>query len=79
VALTDSDLRDWLENLANTNAVRRTIIIDLLRHKGEDHMSAADVCDCRKALEWLNAEHIPERPGPMHLTADTKALTEVEH
>jgi hypothetical protein len=42
-------------------------------------MSSDDAADCRKALEWLNAEDIPERPGPMHLSSDTKALTEVEH
>jgi hypothetical protein len=76
--LSDADLRDWLENLANTNAARRTIIIDLLRHKGEDHMSGDDVADCRKALEWLNAEPIPERPGPIRLSADS-AIAEVEH
>jgi hypothetical protein len=78
MALTDPELRDWLENLANTNAERRRIIVDLLRHKGEDHMSSEDITDCLKAIEWLDAEDIPERPGPIRLSADT-ALTEVEH
>lgn len=76
--LPDTDFRDWLENLANTNEGRRVIIVDLLRHKGEDHMTGDDVADCRKALEWLDEGKVPNRPGPKTVLPSLVEV-EVEH
>lgn len=73
--LSDPDLKDWLGNLAHTNDERRRIIVDLLRHKGEDHMIADDVADCRKALLWLDEGKVEDRPGPRSVP---EALVEVE-
>lgn len=76
--LSDAELREWLENLAVTNVERRKIIIDLLRHKGEDHMTADDIADCRKAIGWLDELDIPERPGPKTV-APALVEAETEH
>jgi len=76
--LKDHELREWLENLAPTNEERRQIITDLLRHKGEDHMIADDIADCRKAIGWLDSDLILERPGPIRLSADSVSA-DVEH
>lgn len=78
MALSDPELREWLENLAPTNEERKAIIIDLLRHKGEDHMSGDDAADCGKALKWLASEDIPERPGPKSI-APVLVEVEMEH
>ena len=76
--LTDADLKDWLGNLAHTNERRRAIIVDLLRHKGEDHMTSDDVADCRKALSWLDEGRVDDRPGPRTVLPELVEV-EVEH
>lgn len=75
--LAEMELRAWLENLAHTNPMRRRIIIDLLRHKGEDHMTDEDTADCKKALALLEADAVSERPGPKRIEIPAEA--ELEH
>lgn len=74
--LSDHELRDWLENLAQTNLMRRRIIIELLRHKAEDCMSSDDAADCQKALKLLDADLVHARPGPRHIAPPSFAENE---
>lgn len=67
MGLTESELRDWLENIANTNRMRKEIIYDLVRHANEDHMSEDDRTDCKRALSMLSLGKIPDRPGPIRV------------
>jgi hypothetical protein len=76
--LADAELRDWLENLSQTNERRKKIIDDLLRHAVRDGMSADDHADCMKALALLKEGNIPERPGPKAV-APSLVEVEVEH
>lgn len=39
---------------------RKTIILDLLRHAGEDHMSSEDRTICQKALDMIEAGSVPD-------------------
>lgn len=74
--LSELELRAWMENLAPSNTERRRIIIDLIRHKGEDHMSGDDATDCQKALALLEAESVPERAGPKRIEIPAESLLE---
>jgi hypothetical protein len=76
--LADAELRDWLENLSQTNERRKIIIDDLLRHANRDNMIEDDRLDCMKALEWLKQGVVSERPGP-RLVPPALVETEVEH
>lgn len=75
--LSDHELRDWLENLAQTNPARRRIIVDLLRNKAGDCMSSDDVADCQKAIKLLDADLVHPRPMPKHI--EPPAFAENEH
>ena len=51
--MTDIEIIDWLRLLADTNAKRRTLIHDIIKHSAEDRLSAEDVVACRRALTLM--------------------------
>lgn len=75
--LTEVELRTWVEQLAPKNADRRAILKDLLRNANSDHMSLEDRQDCRRALDWVEAEMVAERPTPIHLSLTVDELEDV--
>lgn len=75
--LAEPELRDWVENLAPTNPQRRLIIKDLLRNANSDKMSLEDRQDCRKALDWIEASLVAERPTPIHRTLTLDELEDI--
>lgn len=72
--LNEAELRSWMEMLAPSNHARRTIIYDLLRHAGEDHMTAEDRDACTRAIGIIQNRPPSERVGPVKRKFATEDL-----
>jgi hypothetical protein len=57
--ITDPEIIDWINwlqrsgNLMEKPKSAKTLIVDLIRHAAEDHMSVEDRQVCSRALELL--------------------------
>lgn len=51
--MTEMEIKAWLCGLGTTRREQTAVIRDLLRHAGEDHMSAEDRAICRRCLDTL--------------------------
>jgi len=75
--MPEPELRDWVENLAPTNPERQKLLKDLLRNANSDKMSMEDRQDTRKALTWVEADLVAERPTPIHRVLTLDELEEI--